>query len=139
MRGAERDRHGESRAAANFAFSSNRSAVKLHDLLDEGQPDAGAFEASSLRSFDPVKSIEQFGQFRRRNAGPGVSDRQLRGSADLTKFDLDRAFEREFEGVGKKVEDNLLPHVAIDEDRLRKGWRVDVKLQPGSVGRGPER
>jgi hypothetical protein len=43
--------------------------------------------------------------------------------------DGDLALERELERVGQEVEDDLLPHVAVDEDRLGAG-AVDDQAQP---------
>ena len=53
------------------------------------------------------------------NTGPGVLDRQDRGAGALAQPDGHRSSERELDGVRHQVQDNLLPHVAVDSDGLR--------------------
>jgi hypothetical protein len=50
----------------------------------------------------------------------------------------DLALERKFERVGNEVEDDLLPHFAVDPHRLRKGRAVDSELESCLIGRGAE-
>jgi hypothetical protein len=42
----------------------------------------------------------------------------------------DLAVERELKRVRNQIQDNLLPHVAIDKDRLRKRRAIDNQPQP---------
>ena len=47
----------------------------------------------------------------------------------------DRPLERELEGVREQVEDDLLPHVAIDVDGLGQRRAVDDEREPGALDR----
>ncbi len=46
---------------------------------------------------------------------------------------VDAALEGELEGVGEEVEDDLLPHVPIDVDRLRQRLAGDVEPEPRTL------
>ena len=52
--------------------------------------------------------------------------------------DANLALERELERVGQQVEDDLLPHVAIDVDRLRQRRAGHDEPQPGFLDRRAE-
>ena len=51
---------------------------------------------------------------------------------------LDAALEGELEGVGDQVEDDLLPHLAVHEDRLDERRRVDGEREAGLLAGGSE-
>ena len=56
----------------------------------------------------------------------GVRDARARRASPLAaQRDADRALERELERVREQVEDDLLPHLAIDVDRLRQRRALD--------------
>ena len=57
------------------------------------------------------------------DADAGVAHDQRDRRAAVGELDRDPALERELERVGEEVEDDLLPHVAIDVDRLEAGRR----------------
>src|SRR4051794_16475837 len=99
MRKAKRQSHAKGRAFARLAFHVDRAAVKLDQLIDQRETDAGAFVRSSALSFDSMKALKQAGQFFRRNAYAGVAHRKLYMIADRTKRHADAAFQREFERV----------------------------------------
>src|SRR5262245_17192119 len=88
-----------------------------------------------------MKSLEQTRQLRGRNSGTGIADRDLGGSAIRRRlhFDRDLARKGKLERIGQKIEDDLLPHVPIDEDRLRQWWAGDVEPQAGAIERGTKR
>jgi hypothetical protein len=90
-----------------------------------------------------MEPIEQFFNLIGRNAGAGVAHRQPRGRIAvapmvLAQCDLDLAREGELEGVGYQVENDLLPHVAIDIGDLAQRRRVDYQSQPSPVGGRPK-
>ena len=73
------------------------------------------------------------------DAGPGVAD----GAAPPNRRRRERetaivALEGELEGVGEEVEDDLLPHVAVDVDRLGQRRAVHDQLQPRPLHGGAE-
>ncbi len=68
---------------------------------------------------------------------PVSRDGQHRGAARPASSAASHAIspvERELEGVRDQVEDDLLPHVAIDVDRLRQRRAVDGQAQAGLAG-----
>src|SRR5262245_42115015 len=84
---------------------------------------------------DPMEPVEQPGLRGRRNADAGVSHLQFDAIATPMQADLDTAFERELEGVAEKVQDDLLPHLTIDVDRLRKRRAVHQQGEAGLLNR----
>ena len=113
-------RHGE-RGALARARSRRRhgAAVQPHQLLDQREADAGALVGAAARALDPVEALEQPRQLGRGDADAGVARRSARPRGlRSAERDRDPALEGELEGVGEQVEDDLLPHVAVDVDRL---------------------
>ena len=96
--------------------------MQLDQLLHQREADAAAFVGAAARVLRTRwKRSKRCGSSSRRDADAGVADRQLdahrrRASA----ADCDLALEGELEGVGEQVEDDLLPHVAVDVDGLRQ-------------------
>jgi hypothetical protein len=70
-----------------------------------------------------MKAFEQARQLVLRHADAGVRDAQQRAFAIARQAQRDAAFERELERVREQVEDDLLPHVAVDERRARRRAR----------------
>jgi len=105
--------------------------MQLHQFLHQGQADAAALVAAALRACDPVEALEQPAQRLGRDPGAGVAHGEDGRSARDADADADFTDEGELEGVREQVEDDLLPHVAIDVDRLRKRRAVDDEPQPG--------
>ena len=52
--------------------------------------------------------------------------------------ELDGSLQGEFEGVGEEVEDDLLPHVEVDVDRLGERLAVDAIGEAGAFHGGAE-
>lgn len=73
----------ERRTATLLAGYNNRPAMKLYQLLHQGEPDARAFEASPLHPVNPVEAVEQLRKFVGRDADTGVAHRQNRSSVPL--------------------------------------------------------
>ena len=48
---------------------------------------------------------------------------------DLAQGDFDASVERELEGVREQIENDFLPHVAVDEDRLGQWQTIHLELQ----------
>ena len=66
--------------------------------------------------FDAVETLEHARKLGLGNADARIGDPQLDEIGAALQGDRDAAFERELEGVRQQVEDDLLPHVAIDVD-----------------------
>ena len=72
------------------------------------------------------------------DAGAGVADPELGGPSDLPQRDGQAALEGELEGVGEQVQDDLLPHLAVDVDRPGQGGAVHLQPQAGPLARRAE-
>src|SRR5687767_10547588 len=136
MRGPERNRYGERRAAINLAVDAHGAGMQLHKFLHERQADAAPFVGPTVRPLYAMKSLEQVWHFFRRNTNtriPNVKHRQVTVPPD---GDRDLALEREFEGVRQQIENDLFPHVAVNVDRLVERWTLDDELEPGALDGG---
>src|SRR4029077_6153681 len=87
------------------------------------------------RSRHAVKAVEQLGELLGGDADAGVADRQDGLPIAAAERHLDLPFEGELEGVGEQVEDDLLPQVAIDEDRLVERLDRQREAEAGLVDR----
>ena len=126
VRRARGMRDGERAALARALSTADRAAVQLDQLLHQRQADAGALVGAAARALDAVEALEDVRQLLGGNAGAGVAHRQLDAHCPvLPHGDGDLALERELERVREQVEDDLLPHVAVDVDRLGERRAVD--------------
>src|SRR3954464_3416768 len=138
MRGAGLYPHGKGGAHTFHAVGDDRTAMKSYEFLDEGQADARALMRARRCAVNPMKPVEDFRQLTGGDAGTGVVHAQLYAVAVPPQRDTDAALEGELEGIAQEVEDDLLPHLAIDEDRFGQQRAVDVEVQTGLLDRGPE-
>src|ERR1700754_2576842 len=95
--------------------------MRSHESIDERESNAGALMSARPRAFYAMEAIKQVWQLRVWNADTGVGDTELGVLAAPGHGDSNASIKRMLEGIGEKVEDNFLPHVAINVDRLRKG------------------
>jgi len=116
MGAAERQEHREGAPLPHHARRAERSAVELHELARERQADSGPFVCARFDPFHAVEPLEHARKVFGGDSRSGVPDRELRPAVHLPQPDLDPSFERELERVREEVEDDLLPHVAIDVD-----------------------
>src|SRR5262245_40229123 len=130
MTASGRDADTEYAPFAMNALGCDRAAMQLHKLLDQSQADPRAFMSPPLRAGHAMEALEQLGQLVGRDAGASVADDELERSAGVAQPDFDLALERELEGIGNEIEDNLFPHLAIDIGRLGERRTVDVEPQP---------
>ncbi len=70
-----------------------------------------------------------------RDADPGVADEQLDLRAHRPDADLDLAHEGELKGVREQVEDDLLPHLGVNIDRLGQRRAADDQAQASPLDR----
>src|SRR5258705_10668497 len=102
----------------------------MYEVLNEREPDAGAFEGPAASTFDPVKPFEPLGELVGRNAGAGVLHRELDAIFGRLEANLDLALERELEGIRDQVEDDLLPLRSIDVHGFTDRRDAYRELQP---------
>ncbi|GJE03759.1 hypothetical protein GMJLKIPL_5716 [Methylobacterium isbiliense] len=114
----ERHEDREGRAVILPALDRDGAAVQADQFLHQGEADAAPLVRSASRAVDPMEALEHARQFRGRDPDPGVADPQRGAAWRGRQTNGDAALKGEFEGVGEKIENNLLPHVAIHVDRL---------------------
>ncbi len=135
--GGDRDREG--RSSALHAPHLHIAAVQPGEFLDESQSNAGPFVGTPTGAFDAMKPLEKARKLVLRDPRSRVLDRQGDVPAGrLAQPHRDVALEGELEGVREQVEDDLLPHVAVDKDRFVERRAIDDQLQPGGLDRRAE-
>ena len=112
--------------------------MQLHEFADERQADAAALMAASTRVLDAMKALEHPRQLFGRNARARVAHRQLDGAAGIVDAHRDLAFEGELERVRQQVENDLLPHLVIDVDRIGQRRAIDDEADAGALARRTE-
>ena len=87
-----------------------------------------------------MEALEQMGQIVGGNSDAGVADAHFGEAAVFgdAQIDADLPGEGEFERIRKKIQNDLLPHVAVHIGRPRQRRRVDAQRQPGAFDRRPE-
>ena len=87
-------------------------------------------------SADAVEALEDVRQLVCRDARAGVAHREFDVLPTPGQADGDLAREGELEGVREQVEDDLLPHLAVDVDGLGERRAVDHEAQAGTLDGG---
>jgi hypothetical protein len=128
----EREPDREARALADHAGHGDRAPVQLRELLDQREPDARALVAASARALDAVEALEEPVELVGRDAAARVGHHQLGMAVDGLQAHVDAARERELERVGEQVEDDPLPHVAVDVDGLGERIARHAQLDPAA-------
>src|SRR5258708_11705044 len=89
----------EGAALSWHALHPHRAAVKLNQLVHQGEPDARALVRAGARPFYPVETFEQVRYVIRGNADPGVRHGELDVVAAPPERDADSAGESVLECV----------------------------------------
>src|SRR5678815_677928 len=108
--------HAEGASAPEVALDGDGPAVRFDELVHERKTDAASLVRAAACAFDAVKTLEHLRQLVLGNAAPRVGDPQLHLRIALAERDLDTPLERELEGVGEEIENELLPHLRVDVD-----------------------
>ena len=131
--GAGRDRDGERGARARRrSRRATRAAVQPDQLLHQREPDAGALVRAAARALRRGGSARR-GAAARRPGCPMPVSRTVELDAPSAARAARTAIspsKRELERVREQVEDDLLPHVAVDVDRLGERRAVDDEPSP---------
>ena len=128
----QRDREGRARPAA--LSTRHGAAVQLDQLLHEREADAGALVRARPRALHAVEALEE--RAAARSAGMPMPVSRTASTACVVatvQRDRDLAVEGELERVREEVEDDLLPHLAVDVRPARRAARAS------SVERRPAR
>src|SRR5690349_1327255 len=129
---AGRNARRENAALVYFACDMHAAAMQLDEFLNKGEADAGALITAPTRLFDLVEALEYARKLVGRNASTRIRDGDLDGVPGVAHGYCDGAFERELEGVGEQVEDDLLPHLPIDVDQSRERRAINDQRHPGA-------
>ncbi len=87
---------------------------------------------------DAVEPLEHARQVRFGDTDAGIRDAQLHAVAGRAQFDRDLPLERELERVREQIQDDLLPHVAIDVDGFAQRIAGDDQGETGLLDGRPE-
>src|SRR5579871_295951 len=137
MAASERDADDERAAFTQSAFDADQSTMQLDELLHQGQPDAGSFVSAAAGVGYAMETFKQAGNRFRRNSDSGITHAKLGKISDAFETDFNLSLEGELEGVGDKVENDLLPHVAVDAHGFAKVGTVDNQFEPRLLGGRP--
>ena len=85
-----------------------------------------------------MKSLEDVREFRRGNADARIAHRELDVTGSPSQGDRNLPVERVLQRVAEKIQDDLLPHLAIDVDGFGQAGTVDHQPQAGFFDRRPE-
>src|SRR5579872_5613463 len=108
----------ESAAAFERTFDPNESAMQLDQFLHQSQADACSFMRAAAGVRHSMKPLEESRDCFRRYAYSRILNSELCKVANPIYADADFSLEGEFESVGDEIQNNLLPHVAINIDGL---------------------
>ena len=86
--------------------------------------------ACALRALDPVEALEDVRHLLGGMPVPVSLTLELDAIVRRRRRDRDAPLEGELEGVGQEVEDDLLPHVPVDVDRLGQGGQSTTSASP---------
>src|SRR5580704_9972230 len=117
---------------SEFARGLDAAAMQLHQLLHEREADPGTLLRASLRRLDSIEALEQAWDFLVRYPDAGVGYLQRDPGAVALQTHGDLAEERELEGVRQQVEDDFLPHLPVQEQRLTDGSHSTRKARPAA-------
>src|SRR5580765_5851644 len=105
--------HRKGTAGSERAGHVDFSAMKPGQFPHERQPNSSTLKGPPSRALDAVEALENSRKLVDGDAGAGVGDRKLYAVSGHAEADYNATFEREFEGIGEKVQYDLLPHVAV--------------------------
>ena len=91
-----------------------------------------------LAPANAAESLEDVRQLRFRNTGAGILDGQLGLPFPRIESNGYTAGEGKLQGVRKKIQNNFLPHLAVNIDGLGKRLTIDLESQTGPLHRRAE-
>src|SRR5690348_9248993 len=130
MRSAARERYREGAAMAQGALQAQLAAVQFHQFLHQSQSNAGSLVGSRPRILHSVKALKYPLLFFFRDTDARITDREFDRTIRSFQRDGDFAFECEFERVRKKIQDHLLPHLAIYINGLVEWLAFHLEAKP---------
>src|SRR5216684_6303510 len=125
-------------APAFLTLHTHRPTVRPNQLLHEGQTNPRALVRARPRSLYSVKTLKQSRQLGFGDADARVGDREFHAVATPGERGTNPTIKGVLEGVREEVEDDLLPHIFVDEDALGQWWTVQSQRQVGLFDRRAE-
>jgi hypothetical protein len=107
--------------------------VEPGEFLDQGQPDPGPLMSAPVGPLDAMESLEEVGQLIGRDADPGILHAEFERISIRMEGDRDSSRLRVLECIRQQVQDDLLPHVAVDVGGLGRGRAIDDELHAGPL------
>jgi hypothetical protein len=120
------------------ALDGDITSVQVDQFLYKRETNAGAFVCPRTGIANPVKPIEQAGQFTFRYAHSRVPHCKHRPAIFLQQTNLDFTRERKLQRIAQQVKNNLFPHLAIHIHGMRKPRAVYYEAQSRSLNSGTE-
>jgi hypothetical protein len=100
--------------------------VQLHELLHEGESNAATFDRAPACTLNTMEALENVRQVVLGDARARIGHAERDAAVPRFERDADLALERELERVREQIEDDLFPHLAIDErGRVERGASDD--------------
>src|SRR5580693_10090371 len=131
--------HRECAAGTHGALHLHTSAMQFDQFLNQCQADPRAFVRPSSGALDAMEAFEHSLAMLLRDSDARVADTQFHYAVHRLQCEVNLSLERELQGVGEKIQDDLLPHVAIHVYRLREWLACDRKPQTRVFHRRIER
>ena len=100
---------------------------------DQCEADARPLVGPPRCALHSIEALEDTRQVLLVDAGPCVANEKPRDARIGLDADGDLPFEGELKGVGDEIEDDLLPHLPVDENRLGDGAAIQGELQTASL------
>ena len=139
MRGPGRDGHGEAGAPIDLAGDRDGAAMHADQFAHEREADARPLVRAAAAALDAQEALEDARQGLGGDADAGIGHGQAHRARNRFQPDDDAAPEGELEGVRQEVEDDLLPHVPVHEDRLGQRETLDPQGQASPLDGRAER
>ena len=115
---AASNRHRERAALTERALHTHAAAMQFDQFLNECQSDPCAFVSPRVDALDTVKPLEHPVEMLLGNSDSCVTDLQFHYAVHILKCERNLTLERELQGVGEQIQNDLLPHFAIHVHRL---------------------
>src|SRR5689334_12042609 len=107
MRAAQSNGNDKTAAQDRCTFHARAAAVHSREFRDQSEADSGAFVRAPLRTFDPMKPLENPRQILGRNTDSGVLDGKLDRPVQLAQRDRNLAAQSELQRIGQEIERDL--------------------------------
>src|SRR5579883_3198131 len=133
MRRSQRQRDGKRAALTDGAADADVSPVQSDQFLHQRQPDAAALKSAARAAPDPMEAFKHVRQFLSRNAHARVCDRNFNRLVTLAQRNADFALKGILKGIGEEIENDFLPHLMIDVDRLAQGRAVNSQAHASTL------